>query len=335
MAITIKEVAKRAGVSRSAVSRAFTDGASISVKTLAKVEKAAKELGYRPSLIARSLTTKRTRLIGLVANNFQNPAFLEVFDYFTYELQERGFRPILVNLSHETSPEKSLQMLRQYSVDGVIVATSTLPSNFAGAFRRAGIPVVHSFGKHQATSDVHVVGIDNVRCGELAAETIFERGYRTIGVIAGPESATSTQDRVEGFLRRAKALGLKVAKICYASNYSYSAGREAMTKLRSNMKFEAVFCGDDLICMGAMDSAREAGLAVPSQIGFLGVNDINMAGWAAYNLTTIRQPIRDIIQSSVELILDLVDNPDRVIESRLFRCAVIERGSLRSKSSSA
>lgn len=331
MAVTITDVALRAGVSRSAVSRTFTDGASVSVKTREKVKKAALDLGYRPSLIARSLATKRSKLIGLVANNFQNPAFLEIFDYFTVELQSRGFRPLLVNLTHETSPEKSMQLLRQYSVDGVIIATSTLPPDFAGSFRKAGIPVVHSFGKHHSLSEIHVVGIDNVRCGALAAETLFERGYARVGVIAGPESATSTQDRVSGFLLRAGELGLHIAQTCYADDYSYAAGRKAMQNLRSAPGVQAVFCGDDLICMGAMDFAREAGLSVPDDIGFLGVNDINIASWGAYNLTTIRQPFRDIIQSSIELIVELVDDPDRVVESRLFACAITERGSLHPK----
>jgi DNA-binding LacI/PurR family transcriptional regulator len=329
MAVTITDVARKAGVSRSAVSRTFTEGASISDATRAKVEKAARELGYRPSMIARSLATKRTKLIGLVANNFQNPAFLQIFDYFTEELQLRGFRPLLVNLTHETSAEKSMQLLRQYSVDGVVVATSTLPPNFAVAFRRAGIPVVHSFGKHLASNEVHVVGIDNIRCGELAAETLHERGYRSVGIIGGPESATSTKDRVSGFSQRARKLGLKIARACYAANYSYAAGAEAMQKLRTATAVEAVFCGDDLICMGAMDFARSCGMKIPADIGYLGVNDIEMAGWSAYDLTTIRQPFRDIIQSSIELITDLVDHPDRIVESRLFACAITERGSLR------
>ena len=115
MTVTLKEVAARASVSRSAVSRTFTEGASVSAKTREKVRQAAEELGYRPSLIARSLATNRTRLIGLVANNFRNPVFLEVFDLFTRVLQERGFRPLLVNLSTETDPQKSLEMLKQSS----------------------------------------------------------------------------------------------------------------------------------------------------------------------------------------------------------------------------
>ncbi|MBG6165398.1 MAG: LacI family DNA-binding transcriptional regulator [Roseibium album] len=329
MAVTLKEVAELAGVSRSAVSRTFTDGASVSARTREKVEKAAKTLGYRPSLIARSLATNRTKLIGLVANNFQNPAFLDVFDLFTSELQKRELRPLLVNLSGETSPRKIVELLRQYSVDGVIVATSTLPTSFATAFQTAGIPVIHTFGKFQANANVHVVGIDNEYCGAMAAQTFAERGYKTVALLGGPESATSTQDRSTGFVQTARKLGLDVAKISYAENYTYQAGRDAMREVLDDRRVEAVFCGDDLICMGAMDAARAAGQSIPEDIGFLGFNDIGMASWDSYSLTTIRQPIRDIIMSSVELVVGMVENPGRSPEIRLFPCSVIDRGSLR------
>ncbi|MEO0693106.1 MAG: LacI family DNA-binding transcriptional regulator, partial [Pseudomonadota bacterium] len=188
MSITLKDVAELAGVSRSAVSRTFTEGASVSEKTRRKVVKAADELGYRPNALASSLTTGRTKLIGLVANNFHNPYFLEVFDLFTRGLQDRGLRPLLVNLSQQTDPVNSVNLLRQYSVDGVIVASSTLSPEFARAFRDAGVPVVHSFGRFASAPHVHVVGIDNVECGRMAARTLIERGYRRIAFLGGPET---------------------------------------------------------------------------------------------------------------------------------------------------
>ena len=200
MAVTLKHVAERAGVSRSAVSRTFTDGASVSAKTRAKVEKASREMGYAPNALASSLTTGRTKLIGLIANNFHNPLLLEVFDLFTQGLQTRGLRPLLVNLSGATDPEASVQMLRQYSVDGVIVASSTLPSSFAESFKAAGLPVVHAFGRYSLSPDVHVAGIDNLACGRMAAEALIQRGYTRVAFLGGPQTATSTQDRATGFL---------------------------------------------------------------------------------------------------------------------------------------
>tara|TARA_R110002167_G_scaffold19273_26_gene71398 strand:+ start:47 stop:1048 length:1002 start_codon:yes stop_codon:yes gene_type:complete len=329
MVVTLKDVAARAGVSRSAVSRTFTDGASVSEKTRKKVEKASRELGYSPSLIARSLATNRTKLIGLVANNFQNPIFLEVFDLYTRALQERGLRPLLVNLTNETNPEHSVRMLRQYNVDGVIVATSTLQPRFSAAFKNANMPVVHAFGRFEAGSPVHVVGIDNLACGRMAADTLIRHGYRNIAFLGGPQMATSTQDRASGFLSQLKAANMEAADVVYATAYNYDAGQKAMQELIGNSQVDAIFCGDDLICMGAMDAARTNGLLIPQDIGFLGFNDMNMASWSAYNLSTIRQPTPDIILSSIELVVALVDDPQRAMETRIFPCSVVERGTLK------
>ncbi|MEP3667068.1 MAG: LacI family DNA-binding transcriptional regulator, partial [Roseibium sp.] len=302
MVVTLKEVAERAGVSRSAVSRAFTDGASVSDKMRRKVEKAARELGYSPNALASSLTTGRTKLIGLVSNNFHNPIFLEVFDLFTRGLQDRGLRPLLVNLTDETDPENSVRMLRQYSVDGVVVASSTLPPGFAKAFRDAQVPVVHSFGRYSSAPQVHVVGIDNMECGRIAVRELAARGHRKIAFLGGPETATSTQDRLAGFMQEVAQHPQIKAAYSYANAYSFEAGRHEMLRLLEQPTHaEAYFCGDDVLSIGALSAIRERGLSVPNDIGILGLNDMEMAGWENINLTTIHQPIRQIITSSIEL----------------------------------
>ena len=329
MRVTLKDVAERAGVSRSAVSRTFTEGASVSEKTRRKVEKAAQELGYSPNALASSLTTGRTKLIGLISNNFHNPIFLEVFDLFTRGLQDRGLRPLLVNLSHETDPENSVRLLRQYSVDGVIVASSTLAPGFAKAFRDAGVPVVHSFGRFASAPDVHVVGIDNVECGRIAARTLIDRGYDRIAFLGGPESATSTQDRLAGFSEVMQASPQIECSYSFASAYSFDAGRAEMTRLLKSELAQAYFCGDDVLSIGALSAVQSAGLGVPGDIGIIGLNDMEMARWENIDLTTIHQPIRQIIDSSIELVVAMLDDPDRYPEARLFPCRVIERGTLR------
>jgi DNA-binding LacI/PurR family transcriptional regulator len=329
MPVTLKDVAQLAGVSRSAVSRTFTEGASVSLKTRTKVERAAAQLGYSPNALASSLTTGRTKLIGLVSNNFHNPLFLEVFDLFTRGLQERGLRPLLVNLSNETDPANSVGMLRQYSVDGVIVASSTLPPSFAEAFRDAGMPVVHSFGRYTTSPHVHVVGIDNVACGRMAAETLVARGYRRVAFLGGPETATSTQDRALGFLGALKAHPEVTVSVSYATAYSFEAGRVEMTKQLMSDRAEAYFCGDDVIAVGALSAAQSAGLSVPGDVGLIGLNDMEMARWENIDLTTIRQPIAEIIGASIDLVVGTIAHPDRHPETRLFPCRVVERGTLR------
>ena len=329
MVVTLKEVAERAGVSRSAVSRTFTDGASVSPKTRAKVEKAANEMGYAPNALASSLTTGRTKLIGLIANNFHNPLILEVFDLFTRGLQDRGLRPLLVNLSDATDPAASLRMLRQYSVDGVIVASSTLPASFAGSFKDAGLPVVHAFGRCSAAPDVHVVGIDNVACGRMAAEALIRCGYARVGFLGGPQGATSTQDRAAGFLGTVAGRSGITASASYASAYAFDAGRAEMQRLLAAGPAEAYFCGDDLLAVGALSAIGEAGLSVPGDIGLIGLNDMELSRWQNIGLTTIRQPVAQIIEAAIDLVVATIEAPDRHPDIRLFPCRVLERRTLR------
>ncbi|MGU9961517.1 MAG: LacI family DNA-binding transcriptional regulator [Candidatus Puniceispirillales bacterium WSBS_2018_MAG_OTU23] len=332
MTVTLREVANLAGVSRSAVSRTFTEGASVSEKTREKIEQAAESLGYAPNFLARSLNTGRTKLVGLVSNNFQNPIFLEVFDEFTRKLQDSGLRPLLVNLSNEVDAENSVRMLRQYSVDGVVVASSTLPPEFSKAFSDAGMPAVNSFGRYSTSPHVSVVGIDNHECGRIAANTLIGRGYKSVAFLGGPISATSTQDRFAGFREVFESRPDIAFSYSFASAYSFNAGRDEMHRLLGgSTPAEAYFCGDDVLSIGALSAIEDNGLQVPGDIGVIGLNDMEMAGWQNVNLTTIRQPLQQIITSSVELIVSMLEDPDRSPEARIFPCTLVERGTLRPK----
>jgi DNA-binding LacI/PurR family transcriptional regulator len=327
--VTLKQVAARAGVSTSAVSRAFTPGASVSAVTRSKVEQAAAALGYSPNALASSLTTGRTKMIGLVSNNFHNPVFLEVFDRFTRGLQEKGLRPLLVNLTDMADPESVLRLLRQYSVDGVIVASSTVPPEFPLIFKAAGIPVVHSFGRFSAEQGVDVVSIDNVECGRMAARALTARGYTRIGFLGGPAGATTTQDRWQGFRSELAAHPHVGLSHSFATAYSYDAGHAEMARLLAGHPAEAYFCGDDVLSIGAMSAIRAAGHRVPDDIGIIGFNDMEMARWSLIDLTTIRQPIPDIIAASVDLIVTRIGGAVGAAQERIFGCELVERGTLR------
>ncbi|MCB2137276.1 MAG: LacI family DNA-binding transcriptional regulator [Rhodobacteraceae bacterium] len=330
MAVTLRDVAVHAGVSASAVSRAYTPGASVSAKTRAKVEAAAAELGYRPSILASALSTGRTKLIGLVANNFHNPVFLEVFDSFTRALQKRALRPLLVNLSDDMTRDAAVVLLHQYSVDGVVLASSTLPPTFPAAFEAAGLPVVHAFGRWSRSPAINVVGVDNRAAGRLAARTLAARGYESAAFLGGPEEATSTQDRLSGFREGLRDTGLAIGGVSFARSYSFESGRTEMTRLLGSGKpAEAYFCGDDILSIGAMSALKDAGLLVPEDVGVLGFNDMQMAGWSGIDLTTIRQPFPEIIEASIDRMSDMLARPHEEPTARLFACSVVERATLR------
>lgn len=323
---TARDVAEAAGVSISAVSRTFTEGASVSAKTRERVLAAATALGYRPNPLARSLMTGRTELIGLVSNHFANPTFMEVFDLFTRELQARGLRPLLANLGEDGDGGAALDMLRQYNVDAVLIATSAPPDGFAASCRAAGLPVMHVFGRAGRASPVPVSTVDNVAGGRLAAEAMLAQGRRRLAFLGGSANDASTIDRGVGFTDMA---GKRLRRTLHAGNYTHEHGRLAMHALLDRGDdIDGVFCADDVLAMGAMDACRERGVRVPDDIGIVGFDDMPLAGWAAYALTTVRQPIRDMVLHAIERIVAWMDDPDAVPRSKLFPCELVTRTSL-------
>lgn len=324
---TAQQVADAAGVSISAVSRTFTKGASVSPKMRKRVLAAAEALGYRPNQLARSLMTGRTELVALVSNHFANPAFMEVFDLFTRELQERGLRPLLANLGEKDDGRAALDMIQQYNVDAVLIATSAPPEGFAASCRAAGLPVLHVFGRAGRTVPVPVVTVDNVSGGRLVGEAMLSRGLKRLAFIGSGEHDASTQDRAKGFL---EAAGRAVKSVIYAGDYTHGHGRKAMLQLlEEHPAVDGVFCGDDVLALGALDACRERDVDVPGQVSVVGFDDMPLAAWAAYDLTTVRQPIAAMVTHAIERIVAWMEHPDAVPRSRLFPCELIQRTSLK------
>jgi DNA-binding LacI/PurR family transcriptional regulator len=142
-------------------------------------------------------------------------------------------------------------------------------------------------------------------------------------------SATSTEDRLEGFRQRLRRDRLYPVTEAYADSFSYAAGRTFMEALIKRGDIDGVFCGDDILAIGAIDACRACGKSVPEDIGIVGFDDMPMASWTAYNLTTVRQPVADIIGTAIDLIISVVEEPSRPAPSRLFACEAVVRGTLR------
>jgi len=150
--------------------------------------------------------------------------------------------------------------------------------------------------------------------------------FRSLG---GPSSATSTEDRLGGFRVALRAAGLRPTAVVYGPTFSYRTGFDLMVQLLERFQLEAVFCGDDILAIGAIDACRAKGISVPGDIGVLGFDDMPIASWAGYNLSTVRQPISEVIVSAVELLMSIIREPDRNTETKLFPCEQVVRGTLR------
>lgn len=325
------EVARLAGVSQSAVSRAFTPGASISAATRAKVMTAAEALGYMPNAIARSMITRRTNIIGVVLGNLENPFYLQALRSMSQRLQEQGRQILLFTVPQGGKVDELLPMVLQYQVDGVIIGAATLSSEMALECERRGTPVV-LFNRTIPGLPVHSVTSDNYGGARLVASLLVRAGHRSFGYIAGNRDTSTSLDRERGFHEGLAANGLDPDR-CVArmdGRYSYEGAREAvLTLLSGDSRPDAIFGANDLMALGALDAAREMGLAVPAQLSVIGFDDTPQSAWTGYALTTLRQPIDELVGATVDLILQLQERPTSSRTAIQVPVYFIERGSAR------
>lgn len=326
--MTAQQVATLAGVSVSAVSRTFTKDASVSPRMRERVSQAAQQLGYRPNHLARSLMTGRSGLVGLVSNHFGNPAFLPVFDRVTQAMQQHGLRPLLANLDHEHGAQAALDMMLQYRVEGVLIASSSPPAGFASSCLAAGLPVLHVFGRSGQRDGVPVVTVDNRSAAAEVATLMLRRGLRRLAYIGSAADDPSSLDRQQGFVQALQARRLSPLLV-HAGDYSHEHGRQAMLSiLDGKTSIDGVFCADDVLAIGALDACRERGIEVPAQLSVVGFDDMPLAAWAAYRLTTMGQPMAAMSEQAVRRLAAWLAGGAKP-RSKLFDCALVERATLR------
>ncbi|SMY09550.1 LacI family DNA-binding transcriptional regulator [Flavimaricola marinus] len=326
--VTLKDVAEKAGVSTAAVSRSFTPGAPVSEDMRKLVLATADALGYRPNRLAAGLASGRTGLVGLVTDDFANPALLELLGHFTTHLQEQGFRPILMNLGGDVSADKAIRMVQEYGVEALVLLSPTLPLPFIRAFDQSGLTVVQAFDFKSHQPFVSQSAVQDAAAGRLAANTLHERGYRKLAYLGGPRGDKSVRDPFPGYRITGEKLGITVEPFD-ASSWSYEGGFDAIQGLLKSSQCDACFCASDVLAIGALAALRQAGVSVPDDFGLIGLDDIAMSGWHDIGLTTIRIPRDEIAGHCIDLMQELRSEPDRARESRLIKPELIERTTLR------
>ncbi len=326
--VTSLEVALKAGVSQSTVSRAFSGDERLSQSTRERVLEVARKLGYRPNAIARSLITQRTQIIGIVASYMTNPFFPLVLQAFTQTLHELGWRVLLFTAGTNEDVDDLLPEVLAYQVDGLIIVTATLSSRMAKEVRRRGIPVV-LFNRYVPESGASAVSCDNLNGGRMVADLLLDAGHTRLAYIAGREDTSTNQDRRRGFLERLAERGIEHCQQEHG-HFTYEGGfAAAMRLLESHNPPEALFCANDIAALGALDAARKLGVRVPQDLSVVGFDDIPMAAWSAYNLTTLRQPREQMIAASVRLLMERIENPGLPGVLEFIPGTLIERQTVR------
>jgi DNA-binding LacI/PurR family transcriptional regulator len=306
--ITSVDVARRAGVSQSAVSRVFTPGASASPKTAQKVRKAAEELGYRPNVLARAMITGRSRIIGLVVAYLENQFYPLALERLSRAFQDRGYH-ILVFMAENATEKVSevLDELLDYQVDGIITASVAMTNDLTTRCRAAGIPVV-MFNRGQDDSRISEVTSDNIAGGRRATEFLIAGGHRQIAHIMGWQGSSTGRDRATGFRLAMEAGGLVPFAMIDGEYSRERAAAVARELCSSTERPDAIFVGNDHMAFAVMDELRSGlGLRIPDDVSIVGYDDVPMAAWPAYAITTLRQPVNRMVSATVDAMLDEIE----------------------------
>lgn len=300
--ISAHMVAERAGVSRSAVSRAFTPGASIAPETREKVMRAAAELGYQVNDLARGLLANRSRLVGMVASDPASPFRTQQIAALSRRLVARGSVPVLIPTgTSEDQVEAAHATLLRYRAEATIVLSGMPSTSLVELAQRNGQPLI-VIGRTEHGPD-HI-RIDNARAAHVAVEVFVASGLRRLGFVTSAVRSPNLIEREEAFVAAAAKQGLTV-RVQRAGYTDYDGGRTAASLLLNDGEaVEAVFCVNDLMAFGLMDYARDVlNLSIPEDLSVIGFDGVPSSRWGAYRLTTFHQD-EDVLAREIVRVLD-------------------------------
>ena len=329
--VTSIDVARLADVSQSAVSRTFTPGASVSGQTRARVMEAATKLGYRPNAIARTLSTRLSRMIAVVVSNLQNQFYPVVIEQLSQRLQQDGYHVLLFITESEDADELLVELMR-YQVDGIVMASTQLSSALAQQIAEARVPVV-MFNRVSRAGSISTVSSDNHGGGRAVAHFLAEGGHQRIAYLAGAEDSSTNRDRESGLAAGLAERGLRIAARGvgdYEFDRAAHATLELFTQGRSADRPDALFVASDHMAFAAMDTLRGAlGLRVPEDVSVVGFDNVQQAEWGAYQLTTVEQDVGAMIEATVGMLMQQLQNDAVTRDHAVIPARLVVRSSAR------
>lgn len=326
--VTAEDVARLAGVSRSAVSRTFTPGASVSADVKLRVQEAAKSLGYRVNRLAQSLISDQSNLVGVVGANLSLPFMARQLDELSRALLRRGMQCLLLNAAeaeHGITP--LIELILEFRVRAIVVMSGSPPSSIIDECVANGVRVI-LVNRQADDTDADTIVSDDLGGARIAAERLLEGGCRRIGVVgSGARTPTQIRRRV-AFADRIEEAGIK--PVVWASGETtYETGMEAAKGLLASHDLDGVFCVTDLMALGFLDGARELGERIPEDLSVIGFDDIPQSAWVPYRLTTVRQSMNDLTGSVLAAIEREIHGEGTFLVHEVLPVELVERATVR------
>jgi LacI family transcriptional regulator len=324
--VTSRDVARLAGVSQPTVSRALRGQHGVAEETLRRIQEAAAALGYVPSQLGRGLSTRSTRRVGIVAAELTNPFYPHIVEPLHSHFERAGFRSVLFT-ERENNPVEFADLVDGL-LDGVVLTTTLLGSKLPEELDRRGLPFVF-LNRRSEHGEGDAVVVDNVYGGSLVADLFVECGHRRIGAVLGPSDTSTGSEREKGFRDRLAHHGLELdPEITARGGFSFTAGVAGLRTLLSAAEPPtAVFCANDVIALGALDEATRLGIQIPQDISVVGFDDITLAAWNRFDLTTVHTDLFNLAAVAADLLLKRIAEPTRVHTQVVQRPQLMLRGS--------
>ena len=327
--VTIKDVAKVAGVSYSTVSRALSGSTEISLDTRERILQVCKEMNYTANTVARAMVLKSTKLLGLILTGVNNPFMSELAYHIDRQARARGYNIILCNSSRNLEQERELfELMIGRQVDGILLFPSGPDSHESLRPYLDRIPTVF-IGENLREVPESYVSVDNYQGARLGVEYLYKLGHRDILYFGRRRGSTTHQLRADGYTAACRDLGLTPQ---YCNNtfsattikYGYQLAKQLFAQKR---QFSAIFAATDTNALGIMQAAEENGIRIPEDISLLGFDNIRDSSLPRINLTTIEQPKKMLASVAVDSLLDKIQNELSGYTHRILTPTLIERSS--------
>lgn len=315
--MNLEDIAKKAGVSRSTVSRVINNEGYVSEATRSKVMAVVEEVGFAPNPAARALVTQRNEVIGIVVPDplqellgTDNPYYYStLLQGITDAAHVRDYATLLW-VGHSTEDEQRYyqRILKNRLMDGLLIVASLSSEDLlVSSLLRSRMPFVTIGRPLQALEAISYVSVDNVHAAQQAVQHLISLGRRRIGTITGTPANVDSHDRLLGYGQALRTAGIKVRpEWVIEGRFNRDAGYQAMKQLL-HQDIDGLFAASDVVAIGAMQAIQEAGLRVPEDIAVIGFDDIPLAAQVQPALTTIRQPIAQKSAQAVSILLDLIE----------------------------